>query len=211
MNQNTEHAVDQASDRDGNGSHAKGEIVTDLARPEDVLPGQLLLLPLEKKPFFPGQVLPLIMEAEKWGEPLRRIAEGGNRVVGVVYTGGRSPDKVGWNDFKPVGTVCRIHQIEQQGNQLHVILAGLQRFRINAWASRRHPFAAYVTYFPEHAPGDSVEIKAYTTAIVNIIKELLPLNPMYGEELKMFLNHFGSRRTGTAGGFRRQPHHGGAG
>lgn len=182
--------MDQSED-DQVSTGASAEIVTDLARPEDVLPGQLLLLPLEKKPFFPGQVLPLVMEAGKWGQALQRIAKTGNPVVGVVYTGGTGPDKVGANDFRPVGTVCRIHQIEQHENQLHVILAGLQRFRINAWASRQHPFTAYVTYYTEHSPAETVELKAYTTAIVNIIKELLPLNPMYGEELKMFLNHFG--------------------
>ncbi len=190
MSEKSEYSAEQSAGRD-EGAHTRGEIVTDLARPEDVLPGQILLLPLEKKPFFPGQVLPLVMEAKKWGEALKRIANTGNPVVGVVYTGGVPPDKVSVRDFRAVGTVCRIHQIEQHDNQLHVILAGMQRFRINAWATRRHPFTAYVTYYSEHAPGESVEIKAYTTAIVNIIKELLPLNPMYGEELKLFLNHFG--------------------
>lgn len=190
MNDQTHSRVEQPVE-DQDSGQAQGEIVTDLARPQDVLPGELLVLPLEKKPFFPGQVLPLVMEAGKWGQHLERITSTGNPVVGVVFTGGVAPDRVKWTDFRPVGTVCRIHQFEQQENQLHVILAGLQRFRINAWGSRGHPFTAYVTYHPEHVPAESVEIKAYTTAIVNIIKELLPLNPMYGEELKMFLNHFG--------------------
>ena len=185
-NSRMEPAVEDTDDQ-----QSQGEIVTDLARPEDVLPGQLLVLPLEKKPFFPGQVLPLVMDAGKWGEPLQRVTSTGNPVVGVVFTGGVAPDKVSWTHFRSVGTVCRIHQNEQQENQLHVILAGLQRFHINAWASRTHPFTAHVSYHPEPVPAESVEIKAYTTAIVNIIKELLPLNPMYGEELKMFLNHFG--------------------
>jgi ATP-dependent Lon protease len=35
------------------------------------------------------------------------------------------------------------------------------------------------------------EIKAYAVALINTIKELLPLNPLYGEELKLFLEHFG--------------------
>jgi len=169
----------------------EAQIVTDLARPEDVLPGQLLLLPLEKKPFFPGQVLPLIMDARKWGKILKNLFKAGNPVVGVVYTGGQAPDKVQWTDFKSMGTVCRIHQVEQHDDQLHVVLAGLQRFQINSWASRKQPFNAFVSYFPELKPRETVEIKAYTTAIVNIIKELLPLNPMYGEELKNFLNYFG--------------------
>ncbi len=167
------------------------EVVTDLVRPEDLLPVSLLLLPLEKKPFFPGQVLPLIMEAEKWGESLKAATESGSGFVGVVFAGGRSPDQVKWSDFKSMGTVCKIHQIEQQDNRLHVVLAGMQRFRIESWVSRKQPFTANVKYFPDLKPRETLEIKAYTTAIVNIIKELLPLNPMYGEELKMFLNYFG--------------------
>lgn len=167
------------------------EIVTDLARPEDVLPGQLLLLPLERKPFFPGQVLPIIMDARKWGETIKNLFKSGNPVVGVVYTGGVAPDNVKHTDFKPMGTVCKIHQVEQNEGQLHVVLAGLQRFQINAWASRKQPFTAFVSYFPDLKPLETIEIKAYTTAIVNIIKELLPLNPMYGEELKNFLHYFG--------------------
>ena len=167
------------------------EIVTDLARPEDVLPGQLLLLPLEKKPFFPGQVLPVIMEARKWNKVIKNLFKSGNPVLGVVFTGGVAPDKVKWTDFKSMGTVCKIHQVEQQDSQLHVVLSGMQRFKLNSWASRQQPFSAYVSYFPDLKPVETVEIKAYTTAIVNIIKELLPLNPMYGEELKMFLNYFG--------------------
>ncbi len=167
------------------------QVVTELARPEDILPGNLLLLPLEKKPFFPGQVLPLIMEAGKWAESLKKVTESGAGLVGVVYTGGRGTDQVEWSDFKSMGTVCKIHQIEQQDDRLHVVLAGMQRFKIESWVSREQPFYANVKYFPDFKPKDTLEIKAYTTAIVNIIKELLPLNPMYGEELKMFLNYFG--------------------
>ncbi len=167
-------------------------VVTDIARPEDVLPGVLHLLPLEKKPFFPGQVLPIILDVKRWGKTMKAIHKAGHAAVGVVYTDGVGADKVTQKDFRIVGTVCKIHQIEQHENQYHVVLAGMQRFEINSWVSSKQPFTAQVSYFPELNPKETTEIKAYTTAIVNIIKELLPLNPMYGEELKMFLNYFGT-------------------
>ena len=165
---------------------------TEIARPDDILPGSLNLIPLEQKPFFPGQVLPLILSAQKWGMTLKRAHRSGHGSVGVVFTGGVNPDKVAHGDFRAMGTVCKIHQIEQHDERLHVVLAGMQRFRIERWASKTRPFRARVRYFPELSPKETTEIKAYTTAIVNIIKELLPLNPMYGEELKMFLNYFGT-------------------
>ncbi len=162
----------------------------EIARPEDILPGAICLLPLEQKPFFPGQLLPLVLGGRQWGKTLERAHRGG-RALGVVFTG-VDPDEVAYGDFRAMGTVCKIHQIEQHDERLHVVLGGLQRFRIDHWVSKKRPFRARVSYFPETSPVETVEIKAYTTAIVNIIKELLPLNPMYGEELKVFLNHVGA-------------------
>ncbi|WP_423907812.1 endopeptidase La [Candidatus Spongiihabitans sp.] len=168
-------------------------VVNELARPEDVLPGVLHLLPLEKKPFFPAQVLPLVLDVRRWSKTLKAIHKADQSAVGVVFTDGVKPEAIESKDFRSVGTVCKIHHIEQQEDQYHVVLAGLQRFEITNWVSEKRPFTVQVRYFPELSPAESTEIKAYTTAIVNIIKELLPLNPMYGEELKMFLNYF---RTG---------------
>ena len=168
------------------------EVTTEIARPEDILPGALNLIPLEQKPFFPGQVLPLVLSARKWGGTFKQAHRSGHGTVGVVFTGGVGPDQVKHTDFRAMGTVCKIHQIEQHDERLHVVLAGMQRFRIDRWVSKVRPFRARVSYFPELSPRETTETKAYTTAIVNIIKELLPLNPMYGEELKMFLNYFGT-------------------
>ncbi len=168
------------------------EVVTDLARPEDVLPTVLHLLPLEKKPFFPGQVLPIILDSRRWGKTLKAIQKSGHRVVGVSFTDGIRPEAVEKKDFRKMGTVCKIHQMEKHDDQYHVVLAGMQRFQIDKWVSDKRPFTAQVSYFPELNPKPTTELKAYTTAIVNIIKELLPLNPMYGEELKMYLNYFGT-------------------
>ena len=168
------------------------EAATELARPEDVLPPVLHLLPLEKKPFFPGQVLPIILDAKRWGATLKSIRKSNANVLGVAFTDGVLPEEVKSDDFRHIGTVCKIHQMEKHDEQYHVVLAGMQRFEIKQWVTTKRPFTAQVGYFPELNPKQTTQVKAYTTAIVNIIKELLPLNPMYGEELKMYLNYFGS-------------------
>jgi len=51
------------------------------------------------------------------------------------------------------------------------------------------PFAAEVTY-PAERSKNTPEVKAYAMALIQAIKELIPLNPLYNEELKNFLNHF---------------------
>ncbi len=42
-------------------------------------------------------------------------------------------------------------------------------------------------------------------ALINAIKELLPLNPLYSEELKNYLNRFSPRRSVASDRFRRRP------
>jgi ATP-dependent Lon protease len=86
-----------------------------------------------------------------------------------------------------MGTVCRIHRVHREGEQLQVLLEGLQRFRVSQWLRDKPPLMANVHYYPERAEPRSEEQKAYAVAIINIIKELIPLNPLYGEELKVFL------------------------
>ncbi|MXZ80879.1 MAG: endopeptidase La [Gammaproteobacteria bacterium] len=168
------------------------EIVTELARPADVLPGTLHMLPVGRRPVFPGQLLPLMIDPGTWEDALESIHKEEHGHLGVVYTSGVEMDVANPEDFAEIGTVCRIHQIERRGAGIHLVVSGVQRFRILDWVDRERPHVARVRYFPELNTLSSDQIKAYTTAIVNTIKELLPLNPMYGEELKIFLNHFGT-------------------
>ena len=162
-----------------------------LVRAADVLPGMINLLPQDKRPFFPGQTVPMVL-ASHWATTMERVAETDHKVLGVVLTSREfgSPEEVQTADFFRTGTACRVHRVIRSGEALQVLLEGLQRFRIAEWISPRYPFTARVEYHTEAASGHSTEVKAYAVAIINIIKELLPLNPLYGEELKVFLEHF---------------------
>jgi ATP-dependent Lon protease len=44
--------------------------------------------------------------------------------------------------------------------------------------------------YPHQPTEPTDEVKAYGMALINAIKELLPLNPLYSEELKNYLNRF---------------------
>jgi ATP-dependent Lon protease len=82
-----------------------------------------------------------------------------------------------------------VHRVHEDEGKLQVLVECLQRFRIERIVSRKPPFSARVTYMPE--PPARAEVKAYAMAVINTIKELLPLNPLYVEELRMFLDRFG--------------------
>ena len=162
-----------------------------LARPGEVLPGIIHLLPVAARPFFPGQGVPLVMDAAHWRPTLAATHEAGHKLIGLVLTRGDQAETARPEEFYQVGTLCRIHRVQQVDDKLQVLVECLQRFRIQRLLDEQAPFRARVDYEHEFTGKPTDEVKAYALAIINTIKELLPLNPLYQEELRMFLDRFG--------------------
>lgn len=87
------------------------------------------------------------------------------------------------------GTMVRVHHASQEGGKLQFVAQGLARVRIRGWLRRKPPYLVEVDY-PKSDEDPRDEVKAYGMALINAIKELLPLNPLYSEELKNYLNRF---------------------
>ncbi len=160
-----------------------------LARAGDVLPSLIHLLPVAARPFFPGQAVPLLMDAAHWSPTMRAVGKTEHKILGVVLVSSETSEDASASDFRSVGTACRVHRVNEDEGKLQVLIECLQRFKIQRFVSAKHPFTARVDYLPEPLP--EPEVKAYAMAIINTIKELLPLNPLYVEELRMFLDRFG--------------------
>lgn len=162
-----------------------------LARATDVLPTEIYLLPVASRPFFPGQAVPLMMAAEPWVPTMKAVVETEHRILGIILVETENSEEASIEQFRRIGTAARVHRIHQQDGHLQVLVECLQRFRIEDWISTQPPFRARVTYLPEYKGPPDPEVKAYAMAVINTIKELLPLNPLYVEELRMFLDRFG--------------------
>ncbi|MCC7414435.1 MAG: endopeptidase La [Gammaproteobacteria bacterium] len=167
--------------------HGAGEHT--LARADDVLPEKLYLLPISVRPFFPAQTLPIVSSDALWRETVERIGATPHHVVGVVYAPA-NPDSVPLPEaINEVGTAARMHHPMRAEGKLQFIAEGLRRFRIARWLTDRPPYLVQVEY-PDPPREDADEIRAYALAIINMIKELLPLNPLYKEQLRLFLDRF---------------------
>jgi ATP-dependent Lon protease len=174
--------TDDSPDTAGHGS--------ELVRAKDVLPGAIPILPQSERPFFPGQAIPLLLHPERWGETIRAAQENANGILGLLLVSTEHPDQAVPSDFYRMGTACRIHRVGKQDGRIQVLLEGVERFRVKEWLNPHPPFTARVRYLPEPRYEEVAEVKAYAIAVINTIKELIPLNPLYGEELKLFLDHF---------------------
>ncbi|MFH1494185.1 MAG: endopeptidase La, partial [Pseudomonadota bacterium] len=170
----------------------EGEVIesTELALQQQVLPDTLYLLPLTERPFFPAQTLPLLMNMGPWLETVEKIGDTDHKMVGLVLVRPNSADDVTPQDFYATGTAVHMHHPVRTEGKIQFIAEGQRRFRIVKWLSRKAPYLAQVEYISDSRGANSDEVKAYAMAIINSIKELLPLNPLYSEELKFFLNRF---------------------
>ena len=162
---------------------------TSLVLPNQALPDKLYLIPVSNRPFFPAQVQPLVFSNSEWGETLNRVSQSPHKVVGLSFVGGMPGDNILPEEFPQVGCVVKIHNVVSDDEQIQFIALGMQRFKIRQWLRRRPPYLVQVDYVD--SPEDtSDEVKAYALALIQAIKELIPLNPLYSEELKSYLNRF---------------------
>lgn len=157
---------------------------------EIYLPTELCLLPLSERPFFPPQTLPILMNEEQWRETLDYIGATEHRLAGLVLVKTAHPDQATVRDFHPIGTIVRVHHPVVSGGKIQFIAEGLQRFRIRQFTSDKAPFLAEVDYPVEPRYRNTEQLKAFAVAIINSLRDMLPLNPLYSDELKFFLNRF---------------------
>ena len=160
------------------------------ARLNEILPDKLLLLPLRMRPFFPGQSTPIVLEDELWRETIEAVGNTAQKVVGLVYTRhALDQDLPTSQDFAKFGTVVRVHHAMREGGRIQFIAEGIERFRVVRWVNKERPFVVQAQY-PRQDQDKSKEVRAYGLAIINKIKELLPLNPLYKESLRAFLDRY---------------------
>ncbi|GAB4185773.1 MAG: endopeptidase La [Simkaniaceae bacterium] len=157
------------------------------------LPEEVYIVPLTRRPFFPGMAAPLVIEPGPFYEVLKIVAKSEHKVLGLVLTREEEADiyKIGIKDLHKVGVIARILRIipiEQGGAQ--VVLNMEKRIKIEKKAPDPKYLKAKVAYHEDEIPADQAKvIKAYTISIITTIKELLKLNPLFKEELQIFLGH----------------------
>lgn len=162
----------------------------------DALPHRLYLLPINNRPFFPAQIQPLMVNRERWEETMRLVADTAHHNVGLAFVGDIDKEVPNQMDFPKIGTAVKVHRAEAGDEQLQFIAQGVKRFRISKWLSYEPPYLVEVEYPVEPVDQETDETRAYAMSVINGIKQLLPINPLYGEELKNHLNRFSPNEPG---------------
>ncbi len=187
-------SIDQESNPDDQpeykGTDTEPAAVTELALPEDILPTTLNLLPTFERPFFPIQTMALTLPADPWRETIAGAEQAAHHTLGIVLARPEADEAPSADALHRTGCAIRIHQVTERDEHIHLIAEGLKRFRIIQWLEKKAPHRARVEYLEETADASDKEYRAYTMAIIGTIKKLIPLNPLYNEELKLFMERF---------------------
>ena len=177
------------------GAKPAGDNSTGLILPGQDRPNQLYVIPIFGRPFLPAQILPVQIQADPWQKTIERVANTPHKMVALFRISDekeRDPEKPLHEITPTTGCAVRILHASSGNGDLQFVAEGIERVEIVNWLSHKPPYLVEVRY-PAAKVAESrsdTEIKAYAMALISAIKELLPINPLYSEELKQYLDRF---------------------
>ena len=71
------------------------------------MPGIIHLLPVGARPFFPGQAVPLLMDAKHWTSTFKAVDKTEHKIVGVLLARSDYAERAEPQEFTRIGTACR--------------------------------------------------------------------------------------------------------
>ncbi|MBO1927824.1 endopeptidase La [Thiomicrorhabdus sp. 6S2-11] len=182
--------LSQAKEKADASSQNDSTVFGELAHEDQNLPQEIYLLPVKERPFFPGQQLPVLLARETWEETFNAIKENKCQYIGLVYVDHEEHHKTPVDDFSRIGTLIRVRNPKIRDDYIQLVAEGICRLQIDFWVSNQAPYRAVVSYPQDIITCSDDVLKAHGMAIMNAFRELLPLNPLYSEELKYFLNRY---------------------
>jgi ATP-dependent Lon protease len=161
---------------------------SDLVLVSEIMPDQLIIIPISSRPVFPGITFPISIQDEEKIEALEKAKEYENGLVGIVLKK-EQDDKTETEELYNVGTVAKILKMTiQENDTAMVLIQGLRRFE-KTRVIQKEPFYRWrVKYHYESDEHNSNELKAYSLSIISYLKELLNSNPIIQEQLKIVMS-----------------------
>ena len=176
---------------------------------QDLLPEHLLVIPLYDRPMFPKMMGPIIIEDPKLQEAIFNLSQESAPIyLGLVLvrptedTMPKKPEDP--EEFYHVGVVVRVIQAQapsKPGEPLQLMAQALERMEVLHLYRKETVFYAEVNYLYEQRIENDDEVKAYAGAIIDCIKELVNLNPLFKEGLSLLIERVNLSDPGALADF----------
>lgn len=169
----------------------------DIAHVNEVLPDNIIILPIITRPIFPHLMFPITFSGLRFLEAIKRAYEEENRLVGLVLIEEKSENDIFKSKLKRVGTVVKIHNIAQVStNTIQIVVQGIKRFTYINDKEDSNYLRWNIEYHEEPESLQDDELKAYMLGIMNSLKEIFKFNPMLQEELKILMSQVSYDKPG---------------
>lgn len=170
------------------------ESQTSLVIARDLLPETVLIIPLFDRPMFPKMMGPIIVEDPRIQKTILEAQQQGAPIYLGLLLVRPSEDGIAnvpetIEDFFPVGVAAKVVQVSPvtPGEPLQLVAQAQERFTVEKLIKEKPVFRALVSYHFDDVRQSSDELKAYSVAIIDCIKELVTLNPLFKEGLGLLL------------------------
>ena len=175
---------------------------------KDLLPENMMVIPLHDRPMFPKMMGPIIVDDGVLQQAvLKHVNQNAPLYFALILQrptdDGMAHPASSQNDFFTVGVAARVVQVSpfKQGEPLQVLVQALERFDVVSMKKDTSMFTVQVRYWFETIQENSEEFKAYSVAIIDCIKELVNLNPLFKEGLSLLIERVNLSDPGSLADF----------
>jgi ATP-dependent Lon protease len=173
----------------------------------ELLPETLPIVPLFDRPLFPKMMGPIMIAGDELRQELVERLRSSKPHLGLllVRSGSDQPAKapIATENLFDVGVAARVVQAAPSTptGPLQVVVQVLQRFSVIEFVTASPVVQARVEYWYETEFKTNRELKAYSVAVVDSIKELVNLSPLYKEGLSLLLDQIDVHDPGVLADF----------
>jgi ATP-dependent Lon protease len=175
---------------------------------KDLLPDNIMIIPLHDRPMFPKMMGPIFIDDPVMRQTvMKHLDKNTPLYFGLILVkpsddGLAHPPRNG-DDFFRVGVVVRVAQVSpyKPEEPLQVVAQALDRFDVIALLKKDSVYMGEVKYWQEQVTENTEELKAYSVAIIDCIKDLVNLNPLFKEGLSLLIERINVSDPGSLADF----------
>ncbi len=176
---------------------------------KDLLPDTLPVYPLFQRPLFPRMMVPIIIEKKDLVKEIVNRDKKSPFYMGLLYYSSENPgleeeEELDKERFAGTGVAAKIIQVSGNGKNdgIQVLVQLMERFDVLDISDEEGPMLRVSAgYWSDTDYEVNEELKAYSVAIVDSIKELVKMNPLFKEGLSILLEKININDPGALSDF----------
>lgn len=177
------------------GADVKDNTDDSIALP-DPEPKKAFVVPVMGKPVMPSQITALQIKGN-WDKLVSEIAETEDKTLAVFAIDEKkikNKTRLLGRDFPVTGTLVRVLHAKSIPGEIQIVCEGLCRVKIREWISYSKFHKAIIEYPEDITPAEDspqeVELKAVAMDTLSLIQQLVPISPLYSDEMRQYLMRF---------------------